>query len=118
MLALAMTIALASVADEWAPVDTGLQAAFIVATVVDVLQTHDCLWGRGRKWDCYEANPFIGKHPSRLKLDLMAGSAIVVHTLVAYLLPRPWREFWQLAGLGIESAMATDGIQLGLTLRF
>jgi len=50
----------------------------------------------------YETNPVLGRHPGRLKIYAWAVGAIVAQNGVSILLPRYFREIWQVASLSYE----------------
>lgn len=51
-----------------------------------------------------EANPVLGPYPSRARVNVMIGSAMLGHVVVARLLPKPYRGYWQFAVGGAEFA--------------
>ncbi len=89
----------------WTAADTALQATFLLVTAVDWAQTRSAHVGyEGPDYPYEETNPFLGKHPSALRIDSMIAASMVGHTLVAYLLPKPYRTLWQLGWITVESA--------------
>ena len=102
----------------WTPTDVALQVSFTTLAVMDVLATHDCLYGKGRSWNCYEQNPLIGSHPSKTRLNVFSGLAIVGHAIFSVVLPHGWmRTGWQGIGIMIEGPLATEGLSYGLTFK-
>jgi len=83
--------------DRWTWVNTGLEAAFVAATFVDVLTTNALLHD-----GITEMNPLLGPRPSKARLYATMLTANVLHCGAAYFLPARWREAWQGLGLGVE----------------
>ena len=111
--------------DQWILADTLIQSLFISLMIIDWKQTDRLMRIKesityeeeiydeneiyiGYKEKTYtqykykEKNPILGEHPSRKRLAVYMGTCIISHTLIAYILPRPWREIWQAFGIGIE----------------
>jgi hypothetical protein len=90
-----------SEACSWTTLDYTLQATMIALSSVDWVLTHRNL---NKPWFT-ETNPILGLHPSRGKV---AGAFILtlsIHTIVAAVLPRPYRTAWQAGAIGIETGM-------------
>lgn len=49
-----------------------------------------------------EENPILGPRPTSRAVDIYFASTLAGHVAVAYLLPKPWRSFWQLAWIGVD----------------
>lgn len=116
MLAVLIAIALSVVprcsrADEWTSTDTAFQLTMTTLQIVDWGQTRYFL---DRPYIGDESNPLLGSNPSRLKLNLMVGGAIVGHAVVSYLLPQPWRRVWQMVGIIAEAgAVGNNRMYIG-----
>src|SRR5512142_2553592 len=78
-------------ADEWTPEDTRREAVVVGLIAVDVGTTLAWLHEGGT-----ERNPLIGRRPSTARVLTLATSAAVLHALTARILPRPYREGWQI----------------------
>lgn len=84
-------------ADPWSTQDKLLQGAVAVAVIGDWAQTR---WMAERDWDWdrgkfEERNPILGKHPHRDRVDLIAGTGLILHTVVTHYLPAKYRPYWQ-----------------------
>jgi hypothetical protein len=97
----------------WTGLDTGLQIAFTLALAADWSTSRSTLQHR-------EKNPLLGPHPSARAFDLAAAGAAVGHLVVAVILPKPWREMWQVGGIVVETTVAGNNMALGgrITLAF
>ena len=66
-----------------------------------------------------ETSPLLGTHPSRDKIDLVFGGGILAHTAIAYLLPHPYRTYWQSFWIGVETeAVYANYYKAGIRFRF
>lgn len=118
-LALIAALTLGSPDDphRWTAADTALQATFIVLTTVDWMQTHEAL--RYHPTIVYEEqNPFLGKFPSNRRINVMIGGSIAGHTIVAYLLPKPYRTLWQLTFIAVEGGTIYANHQAGIRVKW
>jgi hypothetical protein len=70
--------------------DYVLQSIYTAVTVIDWAQTKDFV-SQGIE----ERNIILGKYPSQDRIDILIFSAIVVHGLITYALPRKYRFYWQ-----------------------
>jgi hypothetical protein len=74
----------------------GCAAADVVGqAAVGSLLAADYLQTRQIVRDGYENNPLIGSHGQRIPPARYFLAAFALHTAVAVLLPRPWRNVWQ-----------------------
>jgi hypothetical protein len=83
---------------QWTTTNTTLELTLASVALLDVMSTRSFL-DRGTG---YERNPILGKHPGAARLYLMAGAGLLAHTLIAYLLPEPYRQAWQGFVLGFD----------------
>ncbi len=110
----------------WTAQDTGLQAIFISATLMDGAQTLRFSRTHDRREIC---NPFLGSHPSRARVVTIISASMLAHTAIAFKLPVEMvifgekiypRTIWQAFWIMVE----TDAVQhnrrvgLGLNLHF
>lgn len=98
-----------ALAAEWTPEDTRREVIVVGLVLADVGSTFAQLDRGG-----YERNPLIGKFPSTARLLASATAATVVHALTARILPRPYREVWQV-GIAVAEGLAVTGNVLVLT---
>ena len=109
-----LILAMPAVADEWTEDDTIVQLTLTSVMMVDWMQTMNGV----QSGKASEMNPLLGPHPSRQRINLMIGGAILGHAAVAYILPQPMRRIWQVtvlvAEVGAVAGNATLGIGLSL----
>lgn len=81
------------------PAEKAAQLAFLGLGLLDWGQTikftQDPYWQER----VFEANPVLGKHPSRARVNTLIPLGLAAHTLAAWALPRPWRNVLQVGGL-------------------
>lgn len=92
----------------WTTGDTVREVAVLVLIAVDWRQTRAF-----RADGLPEMNPVLGRYPSRARVNRLIGSAMVAHPVVARLLPRPWRQVFQVVTLAGESAAVGSNWALG-----
>ncbi len=117
VVAVLMLAACASArADEWTTRDTAMELVFASTLALDYSQTVGALRAGGFQ----ESNPLLGHHPSALGLAGYNVGGLVLHAAVAAALPRPYREIWQAAGIGMELGAVGHNLSVGarLTLPF
>lgn len=81
---------------------------------VDVLQTHECL----TRNTCHEGNPLIGRHPSKLKLDLLAAGGAALTAAIWYKAPPKIRWLVPLVVGSIEATIVFQSAAAGVSMRF
>lgn len=86
--------------DKWSTQDTILQILVISSIFIDMTQTN-----YGLENGCTEENPILGGHPSKLKFYTYNISAMSLHTITAYILPKKYRTILQSVYLGIETGV-------------
>jgi hypothetical protein len=91
---------------DWTARDTQIQAGIVALSVVDLSLT--CYGLTHHQTGFKELNPIMGRHPSSAKVWTLGAVGMAGHTLVAWLLPRGWRERWQLAGLVVEGMLVIN----------
>lgn len=98
----------------WSHTDTVLQLTFTAVTAYDWAQTRTFL--REESWE--ESNPILGKRPSRAKVNVLIGGAIVGHAAVAWLLPKPFRTQWQVLFIAVEGLAVRNNHLMGVRVQF
>lgn len=111
-LAMALTVGEAH-ADDWTARDTVVQSAVVLSLAADMLTTLD-----GVRQDYWERNPVLGSKPSRGAVVGYFASTMAIHTLVAWALPRPYRELWQGSALAVSVWAVSTNVQAGLRFRW
>ena len=114
---IAPLLALVLWASPWTPANTALEATLTALVAVDVAQTINCM--HSTAFSCREENPLVGPRPTDFRLVMYGFWAVVGHATIAYFLPRPWREVWQMVIVGIESDVVIQNqMTFGLSLRW
>lgn len=99
--------------DKWDKEDITLQTIFTIETLIDWKQTKTFVKKGG-----IESNPFLGERPSQGKIDLYIGSSILLHAGVSHILPKKYRNYWQLIFIGIEAQAIHHNYQAGVRINF
>lgn len=101
-------------AQDWTTADTVRESAVVVASVAD--------WGQTLAIEstpnCYEMNTLLGRHPSRAKVNAYFASGIVLHVLIARMLPEKWRHAFQYGCIGWELGIVSHNYSLGVRISF
>lgn len=106
-------------ASDWDTQDTILQTAFIGTLSIDAWQTYTFLYtGDYRERGFQEGNPIFGNHPSKQKFFFLNGIWIIFHTTIAYLLPNPIRNIWQIVWIGDEIFCIYHNYKCGVRFSF
>ena len=102
--------------DSWSGANTALELTFATEVVVDAMQTRYAL----DNTKFVETNPILGKHPSPAKIYGLSAAGIVGHAAIAYILPKGFREMWQIVFLVPEAVNVAGNYTLigGLKLSF
>lgn len=129
LLALLLAVATPALASdererrEWQRSDSVLEATYAALHLVDWSQT---LYIATRPppppgrppplWDG-EANPILGRRPTRIGVHAYMAGTLAAHLTVSLLLPRPYRTVWQSVTIGVEAGVVgmnwTAGVRLG-----
>ena len=101
-----------SYADKWDKTDTSLQVVYSLVHLVDWSQTIDIA-----KSDKYhETNLFLGKRPSRGKINKYFAGTLVSHYLVSKWINRPYRNIWQSIWIGFELGYINHNRKIGFEI--
>jgi len=66
----------------------------------------------------YERNPLLGRHPSRDRVNLSIGGALVANTVIHRLVPEPYLGRYQICLLMAESAAVWGNYNIGIRVDF
>ncbi len=103
----------------WTPRDTAFEFLFAALVYVDWKQTIEFTQNPHKYPDCYETNPLIGRHPTRRRVNSVVGASLLAHAFTAYILPRPYRGWWQWVWIGVEAdVIHTNRVVIGVTTTF
>ncbi len=103
---------------EWTWTDTGLELALVGLAVADRQQTLEFTQNHDKYPTWTESNPFLGRHPSRDKLNAAIVLGLGAHYLIARELPRPFRTIWQAVFIGIEIDAVSCNYMGGVRVSF
>ena len=93
----------------WDSEDTAYQCSWAVVGVIDYLQT-DAFLSEGAE----EANVVVRQNPEYL--TEIAIIYAVLHTTIAYLLPKKWRNRFQLLTIGMHTQAVVHNYQVGVRI--
>jgi hypothetical protein len=112
--------------EPWTPVDAALEAAYLTVHVADWMQTAQIAkWGGewyetqpGGRWDRRptEWNPVLGSTPSLARVNLYFGAGLVAHAAISWILPRPYRGYWQAASFTFQVGAVARNTASGVTM--
>ena len=101
---------------KWTATDTALQVVFLATLDVDRAQT---VYGSKHHFEEVGfARSFIGPHPSSGRVNGYFATCAVLHTTVAYVLPKPYRTIWQSFFIGVETSSIRHNVNAGISVRF
>lgn len=100
-------------ADKWDKKDIILQSIFTIETLIDWKQTKTFI-----KNGSSETNPILGKYPSQKRIDFLIGSSILLHAGISHILPKKYRNYWQLFWIGVEGHAIHHNYSAGTRITF
>ncbi len=112
VLGSATTALAADDARSWTTTDTVLEASFVAMELADYSLTMNILRRRAEGYS--ETNLLLGHHPSVARVTLVGGALLVLHGATSYLLPRPYRTWWQLLTLSVAGGAVAHNLAIGL----
>jgi hypothetical protein len=65
-----------------------------------------------------ELNPVLGHHPGIGKVNAYFAAGMVLHPLVSYLLPKPYRTWWQGITIGMSGACVGKNLSIGVRMKW
>jgi hypothetical protein len=98
---------------KWTTQDTILETSWIVIHAVD--------WGQTRTIaknpkQYREMNPILGEHPSTQNVDLYMGASLLLHPLTSYLLPKPYRTWFQSITIFGSGSCVINNLGVGIKM--
>jgi len=100
-------------ARRWTGFNTALEGVFALSLAGDYVQTLHTA-----RADYVEHNPILGKHPAPALTTAYFLGCGAAHAAIAFRLPSPWREIWQLAGIAVQGAAIGRNVQAGVGFSF
>ena len=109
----------ASDLSKWTWEDTALQTVYSGLVAADYAQTLHITRDPVHYYEA-EADRFIGKYPSKRKVNAYFSAMLLGHTAISYLLPKPYRTIWQGAYISYEynTIQENRSIGLGISLHY
>lgn len=104
--------------DPWTVQDTARESVVLSLSLADWGQTLDVRTRYQAGARCWEANPLLGAHPSRARINRYFAAGLVLHPLIAYLLPARARHAFQYVSIGWEAGIVGSNAHLGFQIRF
>lgn len=101
-------------ASEWTTEDTYREIAAEVLLVADWGQTKDIKRHKG----AFETNVYLGQHPSDGEINNYFVGVLILHPVIAYVLPKDWRHAFQYGTIFIEASMVNRNFGLGMQIKF
>jgi hypothetical protein len=115
LVAVLIMVPLPCGADAWTKADTYREAAYLALHVVDWGQTLT-IADNPDKW--HEHNPVLGTHPSRGEVNNYFILTGLLHPVVSYILPRPYREIWQYSTIVLQIGVTANNARIGIGMGF
>ena len=78
--------------DKWTKEDSKIQGTYYILKFIDWRQTR-YIAKNPHQW--HEMNPILGRHPSVNTVDTYFLITTILHTVISYYLPQPYRKWWQ-----------------------
>lgn len=102
---------------DWTGLNTGLEAAFVAGQFGDWRQTQEISRLARRPYYggpplIHEMNPILGPRPSAAAVNIYFPAATLAQYAVARALSHPWRELWQLGGIGLEGWAIQNNLRM------
>lgn len=61
-----------------------------------------------------ESNKALGKYPSKRDVNIHFARWLIIHPVISYLLPKPYRTIWQSVYIGYEYDVVQNNRRVGL----
>ena len=111
--------------DPWSKTDISLEILSQGLLLVDWGQTLDIREREDEGY--YEKNSYLGKYPSRGKVNKYFALSCLAHGLITWVLPVKWevfgftihpRRLWQYGFIGVESPCVINNYQIGIRVNY
>lgn len=101
--------------DKWTKTDTIFQLTYSVIHIVDWGQTLNT----AKNYDkFYEKNKILGTHPSTNNVHKYFLITLVGHAAISYVLPHPYRRYWQFIWIGFQLGNVAANYNAGVNINF
>lgn len=102
-------------ASDWTQADTAREVAYLALHVADWGQT---LYISDHPSEFKEYNPVLGAHPSRGDVNAYFITTAILHPVISYVLPRPYREIWQYSTIVLQVGVTAHNASIGIGFGF
>lgn len=102
-------------AGSWDKTDTILEVTWQGLHQIDWAQTRYIAKNPDK---LYERNPIMGRHPSIGKVNTYMGISAIVHPIVSYILPKPYKRYWQYISIGVSGGCVLHNTNVGIRMSF
>jgi hypothetical protein len=99
-------------ADPWTKTDTALEIVSELGIACEWSQMLNSTSIKG-----IDAK-LMGHNPSRAQLNRYFIGWLILHPIISYHLPSPWRNTWQGATIGFEIAVTSENARVGCKITF
>jgi hypothetical protein len=99
--------------DKWTKEDTNYQLTLGILKIVDIKQTK-----KGTSMGYEETNQFLSDHPSDREIERTIVYSYLIHTGIAYVLPKKQRRVWQCVFIGINLGNVYRNYRAGIRIQF
>ena len=101
--------------NRWTMENTLWEGFNVIVQTIDWGQSYNIVNNPDRY---YETNKLLGPHPSKKEVDKFFITSIVGHAVISYVLPKDYRQAWQLITLGMHIENAGKNYAIGLRVDF
>jgi hypothetical protein len=102
--------------DKWTTEDTVKEGLFLGLLYLDQAQLRYAVENQCRG---YTTSPFVGlQRGDAGKIEKFFIASAVLHPVIAYLLPQPYRSWWQVSGIVVEAYSVGGNMSAGVGFRF
>lgn len=91
------------------------QVAYTALHLADWQQTRRIAGSNGQ-W--IETNPILGPTPSQAQVNRYFAATLIGHWIVAYSLPKEWREPFQMGTIVMQASVVQKNYNLGIKVSF
>lgn len=127
-LLLVLLVAVSASAEEWTPVEIGLEASYQLLLLADWKQTSEFHKMTTYDWNgpggnlqyhrVEEANPFLPRDPKQRTINAACAVSAVGHFLISNALTHRYRMTWQSTTVLIEASFVRRNARIGVRCSF
>ena len=106
----------ASAFDRWTTEETVKEGLFLGLLYLDQAQLKYAVDNQCRG---YTTSPFVGlQRGDRDKIETFFIASAILHPVIAYVLPKPYRTWWQVSGIVVEAYSVGSNMSAGVGFQF